>query len=176
MPTGGTTRGPRAEHSSAAPAERPGSASRTPRGPRGLSSRGSFFLSPRRTRLISSHPSPLSAACKAEQIYPPRSAATNTSGASPTRGPPRRAAAAAAQEGPERPAQRSPLFRTALTREGFGRITDGADPPAPSGRRSTSRGAGGHHLPPLFHVGEESKTRARLRPRKARPELVRWER
>lgn len=90
---------------------------------------GAFSYQPSRTRLIASHPSPLSGAHKAERIYPPRSAAKKTR---PGHRPPRAAPSSGCSRSTgarERSAQRSPWFRTTLSQEIFRCSTDGAEPP-----------------------------------------------
>lgn len=87
LPAVGTTRGSRAEHGSAA--EQTRSASRSPRGPRGLSSRGSFFLSAIQNSVnrLASIPAIWSAQGGAD-LPSPFSGQKNTTGASPTPGRP----------------------------------------------------------------------------------------
>ncbi|XP_031412872.1 zinc finger CCCH domain-containing protein 18-like [Meleagris gallopavo] len=162
LPEGGTTRGSRAEHGSAA--ERTGLASRSPRGPRGLSSRGSFFLSAIQNSVnrLASIPAIWNVQGGAD-LPSPFSGQKNTTGASPTPRPPHRADAATAQEGPERSAQRPPLFRTGGLRLQHRRR--GLPLPSPPQERL----AGRWRSPPppaALPRGEKSRTRARPRQKK----------
>lgn len=112
---------------------------------------GAFSYQPSRTRLIASHPSPLSGAHKAERIYPPRSAAKKTR---PGHRPPRAAPSSGCSRitgARERSAQRSPWFRTTLSQEVFRCSTDGAEPPRPSLPQERLGGRWRSPPPPAAH-------------------------